>query len=235
MRIAVLSDLHLGDGGPSDRFAHDDGEFLGWLRRLEADFERVVLLGDVWETLTPHHFGDARAAFTAARAAHPELAARFERPPYLYVHGNHDLIARRLLRAPGVVNLAVDGVRLMFTHGHVLDAGWRHHHRAHQRAFWLVGWIMRAGLRAVVRQLDTLDNWMSGVSPDPARCPFQAAAAATARVRDADVIVTGHTHLGGRFAHGDRLVLNSGACSWGRREFLEIDTRAGVYALRTEA
>lgn len=31
MQIAVISDLHLGSGGPVDLFGHDDYEFLRFL------------------------------------------------------------------------------------------------------------------------------------------------------------------------------------------------------------
>ena len=45
MQIAVISDLHLGAGGAADGFGHDDGDFLRFLRFLERNFERIVLLG----------------------------------------------------------------------------------------------------------------------------------------------------------------------------------------------
>jgi predicted phosphodiesterase len=73
------------------------------------------------------------------------------------------------------------------------------------------------------------------VGEDPRNCNFQAAARSAALRQDVDVIVTGHTHLGGRFPFDGRLHLNSGSCHWGRRQILEIDTRAGVYAHRDAA
>ena len=70
--------------------------------------------------------------------------------------------------------------------------------------------------------------------PDPSRCSFQRWALSQARARGADVVVTGHTHLGLRVEHGDRLFLNSGTCSGGRFSLLSLDTRAGQYALHHE-
>src|SRR5262249_22251007 len=93
MEIAVISDLHLGPGGPVDGFGHSDQEFLGFLRYLERNFERIVLLGDIWETLTGRLPGDAAAELRLARASHPEIARRFCDERYVYVHGNHDLVA----------------------------------------------------------------------------------------------------------------------------------------------
>lgn len=232
MRIAVLSDFHLGDGGPTDRFCHDDAEFGGFLGRLERDFERIVLLGDIWETLASRRYGDAAASLHAARAAHPELARRLAGPRYTYVYGNHDLVAGRMLGAKGGLAIHADGVRLFLTHGHAFDRGWRKGALTGAYGFWAVGWLMRLGLRAVVRKLDHLPNWLGGVGEDPEKCSFQRAALAVARRRSFDVMVTGHTHLGGAHEHGHHLLLNSGSCHWGRRAFLEIDTRAGVYEYR---
>lgn len=236
MRLAVISDLHLGDGGPTDRFAHDDGEFLGFLQRLESNFERVVLLGDIFETLSPRSFGSPAAELAAARAAHPEISRRLQRPTYTYLYGNHDFVAARRMGAVGEWVLEADGVRLLFTHGHRFDGFWRRARRLHERCAWLVGWFMRVGLRPTVKRLDTLDNLFSGMGRTPEdRCTFQAEALQAAALRRADVVVTGHTHVGGCFPHGDRLVLNSGSCSWGRHAFLEIDTRASSYKLHTGA
>jgi len=47
MKLAVISDLHLGAGDLADGFCHDDGEFLRFLTFLENNFERVILLGDI--------------------------------------------------------------------------------------------------------------------------------------------------------------------------------------------
>ena len=99
MEIAVISDLHLGPGGAADGFGHDDSDFIRFLAFLEANFERIVLLGDIWETLTGSLPGDPRAELLAARLAHPEIARRLSRPVYTYIHGNHDLVAGAALRA----------------------------------------------------------------------------------------------------------------------------------------
>ena len=72
MEIAVISDLHLGTGGAADGFGHDDGEFLKFLSFLEKNFEKVVLLGDVWETLTGALPGDPAAELRpGAQRVHP--------------------------------------------------------------------------------------------------------------------------------------------------------------------
>ena len=44
MKLAVISDLHLGRGDGADQFGHQDADFLSFLDHLEDNFERVVLL-----------------------------------------------------------------------------------------------------------------------------------------------------------------------------------------------
>jgi len=72
------------DSGPADLFGHDDFEFTKFLIFLERNFERVILLGDVWETLTGR-LPDARGELFRARNCHPDLAKRFLSPRYTYV------------------------------------------------------------------------------------------------------------------------------------------------------
>lgn len=231
MNIAVISDLHLGPGDRSDTFGHDDAEFLRFLGRLEQSFDRIVLLGDVWETLTGPNPGNPAAALAAARAAHPEIAARFRLPKYRYVHGNHDLVTALVDRAPERLILQTDGVRILFTHGHQHDVLFRQARWLSELGIWLGGWILRFGLASVYRAFSFLDAMRAGHARDGRRCTFQRWAVHLAEARQCDVIVTGHTHLALRSEHRGALFLNGGSCAEGRYSFASIDTRRGSYAV----
>ncbi|HZI15252.1 MAG TPA: metallophosphoesterase family protein [Myxococcus sp.] len=233
MRIAVISDLHLGRRDAADHFGHEDSAFLRFLRFLESNFERIVLLGDIFETLTPRTPGRQVAELAAARAAHPELVRRFSEPQYHYVHGNHDLVAGALLRAPEQLVLEADGVRMLFTHGHHHDWVIRKARILSEAAVWAGAWLRRMRLRAMFRMFQALDARLTHALPDPARCTFQRWAMARAHDSAADIVVTGHTHQGMRVEHGNRLFLNSGTCSEGSFSFLSLDTRAARYTLHT--
>jgi len=231
MQIAVISDLHLGGADRTDTFGHDDGEFLRFLSYLESNFERIVLLGDIWETLTgPHLAGPARS-LGAARSAHPEIAKRFLKQRFLYVHGNHDLVAGTLERAPESLVIREHGTRILFTHGHQHDFLIQKARWLSELGIWIGGWLLRLGLSPVYRTLSALDMLRSGASRDGSRCSFQRWAMAAARMREADVVVTGHTHVATRNEHGDRLFLNSGSCAEGRFSFASLDTLRGAYAV----
>jgi predicted phosphodiesterase len=230
VRIAVISDLHLGSGGPADLFGHDDAEFLGFLRFLESNFERVVLLGDIWESLTSPRWQDAARELDRARAAHDEIARRFERPIYRYVHGNHDIVAAAR-DVPEDIVLGADGVRILFTHGHQQDFVVRNVLWMSELGVWLGGWLRRFGLASIYSLARQLDDHKYKKAHDPASSPFQDWAIRAATDRAADVVVTGHTHVAARAEHGSRLFMNSGSCADGNISFLELDTKRGTFAV----
>lgn len=231
MEIAVISDLHLGSGGRADGFGHSDTEFLKFLSFLEKNFERVVLLGDIWETLTGCLPGDPAAELKAARATHPEIARRFARERYVYVHGNHDLVAGAVEGAPDEYVIHADGQRVLFTHGHQNDSLIQRRRWLSELGVWLGGWIRRLGAAALYRLLAELDEQRGGVSADGQRCTFQRWAIDVATRREVDIVVTGHTHLPTSAEHGSRLFLNSGACAEGNFSFLSLDTRRACYGV----
>lgn len=230
MTIAVISDLHLGCGDPADRFGHADPDFLRFLRRLEGDFERIVLLGDVFETLTSRP-RDGLDGLVAASRAHPAIARRIQGPGYLHVAGNHDLVTAETGAALDFV-LHAGGLRILFTHGHVLDWAVRNMRRLSEWATWLAATTLRRGLGPLYRVMSALDRSLT-YGREGGDGEFRRLALDLARRRCADVVVTGHTHVPGRLSAGGRLYLNSGACIDGRFDHLAIDTGAGVFEVRT--
>lgn len=233
VKLAVISDLHLGSDDRTDSFEHDDHEFLRFLSFLEGNFERIVLLGDIWETLTSRCPWSARKALATARLRHPEIDKRLRRDQYLYIHGNHDMISAVVDGAPDHWQLEVDGKRFLFTHGHGHDSWIGGARRPVELAICLGGWLRRAGLHSLYHWLDTLDQTRSAISEDPLRCTFQAWAMSLANRRNTDVIITGHTHMALAKQHGPRLFLNSGSCSQGKYSYLGLDTTRDEYGVHT--
>jgi len=233
MEIAVISDLHLGTGGKADGFGHTDHEFAKFLNFLEGNFERVVLLGDIWETLTGCLPGDPAAELRRARESHSAIARRFERSKYVYVHGNHDLVAGAVEGAPDEYALEADGQRFLFTHGHQNDSLIQRRRWLSELGIWLGGWIRRLGAAALYRLCAQIDERRGGISSDASSCPFQRWAVQLAASREFDVVVTGHTHMPVRAEHGSRLFLNSGTCAEGNFSFLSLNTRAGAYGVHS--
>jgi predicted phosphodiesterase len=231
MQIAVISDLHLGTRDRSDVFRHEDEQFLSFLDFLESNFERIVLLGDVWETLTPAWPCDPKEALRRCREAHPSIARRFERPKYTYVHGNHDLVAGPAEGVPDEITIDDRGTRILFTHGHHHDALFRRARWLSELGVWIGAWILRLGLESVYRILDAADRLRSGIAHDASHCTFQNWAVSLAGARSADVVVTGHTHIPLKTEHKNALFLNSGSCADGRFSFLSLDSARGAYGV----
>ncbi len=231
MYIAVISDLHLGARPTTDAFGHDDGEFLRFLSYLERAFDRIVLLGDIWETLTTELPGQPMQEYRAARAAHPELARRFEGKKYRYVYGNHDWIAQRAGASQQIL-LRDGSTRMLFTHGHQHDWLWHRARALAELGVWFGGWLRRLRLGAVYRAASRIDGLFTGWSASGPSSTFQRWAIHTAARWDADVVVAGHTHIAERALHGDRLYLNSGSCCGGQFSYTAIDTRATRFETR---
>jgi predicted phosphodiesterase len=232
MKIAVISDLHMGPTGDTNPFGHSDERFARFLGFLESNFEKIILLGDIWETLmTPWPYYDRAGALRAAREAHRSIARRFEGSQYTYIHGNHDCVAGVVEGAPEELSLDVDGVRMLFTHGHRQDPIIVHALWLSEMGVWAGGWILRLKLGFVHRMIRRFDRFRSGARPDAGACSFQRWAVSLARARSADIVVTGHTHIPLRAAHGDQLYLNSGSCAAGNFSFLALDTKSGEYGV----
>jgi len=233
LKIAVISDLHLGRGDRSDEFGHDDADFLRFLDFVEANHERVVLTGDVWETLQCRSPRQQVDELVRCQQAHPEIARRFEQPKYRYLYGNHDAVARNVLNAPEHLHLNVDGSRFLFTHGHQLDWIVSKLKLVSELIVWLGGWILRMGLKPIKHLANWVEERLRGESKlCPERDRFQIASIALAARHEADVVITGHTHNAVVAEHGDRLFLNPGSCSEGQLSWLSMDTRRGDYSLQ---
>jgi UDP-2,3-diacylglucosamine pyrophosphatase LpxH len=225
MQLAVISDLHLGPGDASDSFGHDDRAFVSFLQHLETEFERIVLLGDIWEALTSPLPYDKRDGLRRAREAHPLIAQRLSRRKYTYIHGNHDLVAAEVDCAPSEWLHEADGLRLVFTHGHHHDWLIRRARWLSEWLVWLGAWSRRVGCAAIYRAGYWFDAWLSKSPERPTLDSFQSWALSFARQRSADVVIAGHTHVASSLERQGRLYLNSGSCSEGRLSYLAIDTK----------
>jgi UDP-2,3-diacylglucosamine pyrophosphatase LpxH len=123
VRVAILSDLHLGDGTGGDLFGTKDDLLLAVLAREAARADVVVVNGDAV---------DHMQARTSQRmeAAHPRVFAALretsKRKPLVYVYGNHENLEDLRSSFPDfdfVTALRV-GDDLCITHGHQFDLHW---------------------------------------------------------------------------------------------------------------
>lgn len=229
MRLAAISDLHIGVHAGRDGFGHAVGAFARWFDTLVASHDRVVLVGDVWQSDHGAWPGSRASQLAAARRRAPELASRFERQ--LYVHGNHDAVARTSLGAPSERLIEVDGLRLLFTHGHQFDPVANGAQWLADAGTYATGSLRRAGLARLARWFEDRDIAIKHARFGGAQGPYARGAAALASARGADVVVLGHTHAAELHQGRSAIYVNCGTCSDARREWVVIDTLARTVTL----
>jgi UDP-2,3-diacylglucosamine pyrophosphatase LpxH len=124
--LFVVSDLHMGDGGPRDNFAVDNkaAQFSLFLDFVEQEKGELLILGDLFE------FWQANIGRVLIKRM--DFLDRFARMQASFVIGNHDadfedLIGRHLLAHPffermtGPFERTIGTRRYKFMHGHEVD------------------------------------------------------------------------------------------------------------------
>ncbi len=226
MRVAALSDFHIGSRAGSDSFAHDEGRFLAFLDSIEDAHDRIVLLGDVFQAEHGRFVGRKVAARELERARRrvPRLWERMSGPRYTYIHGNHDGIAQRTLGARTSWRIEEDGFVAFFIHGHQFDPLLTRVYPLARLSTWLMGRVRRAGLRPVAEWFEHKDIVLKHERFCGPAGPYAVAARRLLREEEADVVVMGHTHVPERLELPEGVVANTGSCSMGQRMYVSIDT-----------
>ncbi len=230
MRIAALSDFHIGATDRACGFRHSQAAFGRYLDRLEASHDVIVLLGDIYQT--DHgslpSAASARRHLHRARARVAKLAERFDSPPYRYVFGNHDAIARTELGAPEQLILGEGTSRVLLTHGHQYDPVAQRAPLAADAGTWITGRLRYAGLRPIAAWLERRDVAVKDQQFGGKAGPYARGGLELARAHDVRYVVMGHTHCPRVDPLGEVVVVNSGMCSDGRECHVSIDTTAGA-------
>lgn len=118
--VWFVSDLHLGDGSPSDAFMGKDRELLALLDEVEAEDGRLVIVGDAVDFLQAHDITPVVKAHGRLLRRLGELAGAHR---VWYLHGNHDhdmRVYQDLLRFEVCGQLWV-GDDVLALHGHQFD------------------------------------------------------------------------------------------------------------------
>jgi predicted phosphodiesterase len=236
MRVAALSDLHIGVTNRRDGFRHDLRRFGAFLDELEAAHDRIVLLGDIFQTdhgAFPTR-ASARRHLRRARSRVAHLAERWTGAKYLYVFGNHDTIAGAELDAAEHVCLEDHGVRILFIHGHQFDPVARRAPLAADLGTWFTGRLRAVGLRPAAAWLEARDIAIKDQRFRGPQGPYALGASTLARDHDARVVVMGHTHCARIDPIDAGLAVNTGSCSRGRLSWISVDTGARRLRVNTD-
>lgn len=233
LRVAALSDFHIGSLERTDSFGHAAAGFLDYLDALEARHDRIVLLGDVFQAEHGPWLGSrgARAELERARRRVPALWERLRGDRYVYIHGNHDAVAGQVLDARTSWRLDEDGFRVFFIHGHQFDPLLRSLYPLARMSTWMMGRVRRLGLRDVAQWFEHKDIVLKHERFRGPHGPYARAAARLFDEEEADAVVMGHTHMPDRLELEGGIFANTGSCSMGQRMHVSIDTQARTVEL----
>jgi len=230
MRVAAISDLHIGAREYMDSFCHRADDFQRFLDRLEAEHDHIVLLGDVYQCDHGWRMDDLTATrqLFEARARTDWLTQRLTQSNYTFVHGNHDWIARDVLDVPTEVVLGEPGRQVLLTHGDQFDpfvggkCPW-----LSPTATWMTGRLRAAWMRPIASWLERSDVAVKARRLQTPSGPYAAGAEMLMCARDVQFVIFGHTHVPWRLQTPQGVLLNSGTCSGGRLMMASVDTETG--------
>lgn len=232
MQVAVLSDLHLGKKDKLDQFYRHPGteqELYELLDYLENHVDKIVLLGDIFETLRGTTYNKRKELLKVLKC-YPKFAEKIEnKNKYTLIYGNHDPVTKDILGAPEMFQIEDGDSDILFFHGHQLDpiveAWWVRNFD--NFGIWAGGWLERFGMN-LTRELN-LRSKLKALSNEPIIGPFEKAAVTFGKRMNCNIVVTGHSHRPMKAEVGDGLFLNSGTRVAGRQDLLLIDTSANQY------
>lgn len=229
MKIAALSDFHIGSSSRGDCFRHSEADFHRYLDELEADHETIILLGDIFQAEHGRSIGRAGKAEELRRAQRyrSELWERMQGPRYRYLHGNHDHIAGSESGARESLRLEEDGFSIFFVHGHQYDPLLRHFFPVAQASTWFSGRLRNYGLGPVADWLEHKDITIKHAAFQGEAGPYVQAARGLLTEHEVDAVVMGHTHIPQYLELAEGIFANTGTCSMGQRMHLSIDTASG--------
>lgn len=228
MKIAALSDFHIGSSSRGDCFQHSTEDWSTYLDALEAAHDEIVLLGDVFQAEHGPSLSarGKRAELRRAQAFLPELWERMQGPQYHYIHGNHDAAAARSEGVRESMRIEADGFSIYFVHGHQYDPLLRKIYPLAQASTWFSGRLRRFRLKVVADWLEHQDIRIKHAAFQSEQGPYVAAARALLKEHGVDAVLMGHTHVPQRLDLAEGIFANTGTCSMGQRMHLSIDTKA---------
>ena len=215
MRIAVISDLHIG----AEEFRPDG--FDEFLDHLEREHDEIVLLGDVFECYYPRLPWRALAEYDRFDRLYDAITHRFRSAKYTVLSGNHDGVARRARGVPSRTERERAGFRVLLSHGHENEPPYQTSLRSRlvEWYVWLTYRLKRLGLPALYefsyrREYEMYMKDGGAVHVEAARDLVR---------QGYDVVVFGHTHVERHVQlRGGGTYINTGDCVR-RRMYASLD------------
>ncbi|MCJ8502873.1 metallophosphoesterase family protein [Desulfatitalea alkaliphila] len=221
MRIAAFGDLHLTHRPALDKHGADEVALLRFDDHLTRSHDRILLLGDIFQTDYGPYPGSRAEVFGAITERYPRIFRRWRAAPCTMLYGNHDRITQGLMGAVQQVRMVVDGLRMWFIHGHQFDPFIERRGQVPYVVTWMIGGLRRMGWH---RLADYLEGPL--YQAGQRRFPILHGEARQEMIDGAvDLVAMGHSHTIAWRALGKGLYLNAGDCTTQRMQYLSLDTQ----------
>lgn len=229
MRIGSISDLHLGPSSRRERFRQSEAELIALSEHLAATHDRVVLLGDIYQSDYGWRLGSDPTVRSLIERRYSRLTDLWRDPVFQWLPGNHDD-----LDGDRELEFGENGIRAWYHHGQDVDPyckGW-----SQRLTMWSVARTRSAGWRRASdwferNVLERGHRFLAGgIDLGQQRVAVDAFESGRAHI-----VVMGHTHLACCLQTGGGVYLNSGVCSADHPWYASVDITSGqssLYAFR---
>lgn len=227
MKLAVFSDLHLSEPGPTCAFTWDEpGPFVALVEAAAREHDAVWLAGDVWDLDVGARWRDHAGELERARRAWAPIADALAACGAVWVWGNHDAHLAHEGVPEEVRVTTPDGTRLAMFHGHQGPRSPRAWGLLKDGIKWWASRDLREGSGRIGRLLYAVNGAVDHPNPAAPSAPARAGWRWLSAHDDADVLIGGHTHIPRVDVTPGGVYINAGACSFGRADWVSLDTQA---------
>lgn len=226
MKIAVISDLHIGHCPTIHQLGHSDHDFSSFLYNLEKVYDTIILLGDIFEIEMENKLSDTET-FEKTNNEHKIITKRFSNYKYIYIFGNHDLIGEKY-NAKEYFKLSYNNLNYLFIHGHQFD----HFYQNSKKSLSYWGRLCLKTSKLIYKWVSEESSFGS-FSIRKENEKFQNNAIYYAVKNNINVIITGHTHEP-KIINDKAIYINSGTCTYGRINYVHMDLDKQEYKIITE-
>ena len=227
MKIACISDLHMGDGKSSDSFQHKENHFLSFLDFLEDQYDQIILNGDIFETYKSLKVNTPAEQLLRVQNYYGNINLRFLQKKYILIAGNHDSILESLGYPLSYLHQDENGGKYLFLHGHQFDPI-RSSGIIPPAASWFFGFLERTGWKNAESYFSWIDEeigYKTGKNNVFLLREGAKEICSDSKGENPGHVIMGHTHeMPGIIECGESTYINSGACLKGRIQFVHIDT-----------
>ncbi len=227
-KLVALSDLHIGEPIVSN-FKYSDREISNLLIKLNSDYDKIILCGDVYETWQAKKI-DFYESFKKAKNRFPlfsdTLSKLINTGKVIYITGNHDrtvfenkdlyenrdFLFGKIYKRFDIELKVPEGIfNIMFIHGDELDPENDSDNSIGRWTAWSVGWLERAGWKkAETKLLNVLGKIQKG--RDASNESYKTKIYEHELFKKYRAVVMGHTHKIEIENKNGIVYCNTGAC-----------------------